>query len=202
MARLIWADDFRYGAASFTALAGASRPYVHENNGYSVNASRQAAPGGGTNPAIVLWSRSAAEVDITCTQVGSPAGNNAGIWLRSSGATVYVRVILDTNAGGTVYLQKRSGGAETTIASATAVGTTYPKTIRVAVKNNEYRVWVDGTLRITATDSVNSSERAQRHGLGANATSAAQDNLAIYGLDGRQWYRCRQPHQHHHQRGR
>lgn len=196
MALIAWADSFNHGTANLAGTETTGRPYAEEANGYTI-ASDRAAPGGGSFDQLLMWVHSG-DVDIEC-QVGSgtlPGGNNHGLHLRGSSATVFHRIVWSSSGSPNLFFQEHIPGI-TTLGSAT-VSTTGPRTLRVTLIRNVWNIYFDGALVIgPITDATRPSDRVNKCGMGANATTAPQDRLVIRVNDGRRLHRQRARAHHH-----
>jgi len=150
---------------------------AYTGSGTWVISSNAAQPPGGTFDALVFDCGNP-NVDAQCKTIDNPGGNNHGLALRWVNATNWVRVVVDDNAGGNIYLQVSIGGSVSTWNSAAITWAT-GKVVRCVVNGNVYDVYYDGTHLFSYTDSGNSFITVTYHGLEANGTTARIDDMII-----------------------
>lgn len=163
---LRWAD-------AFTRADGTPDP-APDGNPYTVNGSwaiagNQVASTGGAADALV-FDTGVVNGAVECLIIGDPGVNNCGVVMRYLDAATWMRCVADDS---TVYLD--DGTTTFAFLAASPVG----KVLRCEFTGHHYDVYLDGVFLFAYDDLGDFNLFGTVHGLHANNTTAALDNLTV-----------------------
>lgn len=177
-ASLVTYDFENEGAANWTSTAGTWS--VVQDGGSSVYYQSSTSEGR-TSAGSSTWSNYSVQSEVKIDNFNG--SNRTMVSGRYGDGNNYYAASLSNSNGGTLEIRKKVSGSSTTLASKTAyplsTGTWY--TVKLELNGSTLKMYVNGTLELTASDSSLTSGAI---GLVASKTAAKFDNIIVADVSG------------------
>ena len=190
-AKTIYASDnftgtFGASLSGRTPVIGAGT-WVIGAGTWTINASNQASISGVPLGRAVVASGHADAKETATVMDSGQGGRTSGLVFRSDAtASSYLSTYTQTGGGGRIFLAKRTGGATTTLTSATGVTFSNPATYIVTANGGTITISYNGTQFISYT--LSAADQATFNSLGSwgllddNAATVSFDDFRVESL--------------------
>lgn len=177
-AAALFSDNFENGSGNWTATTGTWS--VVQDGGSQVYAQTSSSEGR-TSAGSSSWSDYSVQANVKIESFNG--SNRTYVTGRYRDGNNYYAASLSGSNGGTLELRKKVSGSSTTLVSKAnyplSTGVWY--TVKLELNGSSLKMYVNGNLELTATDSALTAGAV---GLIAFKTSAKFDNVEVSGLSG------------------